>query len=180
MFGLTLLDAVTLLLVGGGLAFGFFRGFVFEILSLFAWIVAILALGLFHAPATQWLTAHIGTPTGSAVIAFAILFGGALVLGKLVASRLGKATRQSVVGPVDRVLGAGFGALKGLIGVTLLFLAFNLGYDLLYGRLADRPQWLAEARSFPLLHASSRAIVDFVDWQRGPPPDEEARPGKAK
>ena len=47
--------------------------------------------------------------------------------------------RQSVVGPVDRVLGAGFGALKGLIGATILYLVLNLGYDTIWGRAASRP-----------------------------------------
>lgn len=180
MYGLTLLDAVTILLVGGGFLFGSFRGFVFEVLSLFAWIVAVIALSLFHTPMTEWLTSHIDTPTGSAALAFGILFGGALVIGKLIASRLGQATRQSVVGPIDRLLGAGFGALKGLIGVTLLFLAFNLAYDLFYGRLEPRPGWVSSARTYPLLHASSRAMVDFVEWQRGEGVDEDMARGKGK
>ena len=42
-----------------------------------------------------------------------------------------------MVGPVDRVLGAGFGALKGLIGATLLYLGVNLVYDTIWGRAAD-------------------------------------------
>ncbi len=182
MYGFTILDIVTILLVGGGLAFGFFRGFVYEVLTLFAWVLAVLALRFLHTPLTLWLTGLVGSPTGSALFMFALLFFGALLTGKLIAGRLGQATRQSVVGPVDRVLGAGFGALKGLIGVTLLFLAVNLGYDLLNGRLAPRPAWMADGRTYPLLHASSRAIVDFVEWQRGPAAEEEeeSRPGKAK
>src|SRR6187402_1016063 len=40
---LTALDIVVVLLVGAGLILGFLRGFVSELLSLFAWILAILA-----------------------------------------------------------------------------------------------------------------------------------------
>lgn len=166
MFGITLLDLVTVLLVVGGLMLGLFQGFVCEVLSLFAWVAAVLALRFLHEPLANWIAAHSGSPTGAAVIAFVLLFGGALVLGKMAANRLGRATRQSVVGPVDRVLGGGFGALKGLIIATLLFLGVNLGYDLVYGKLSSRPDWMAEARSYRLLQASSRAIVDFVDAQR--------------
>lgn len=186
MAGLTILDIITALLVGGGLAFGFFRGFVCEVLSLFAWVAAVIVLKFLHEPISEWLADKIGSPTGAAVIAFVILFGGALVAGKMVASRLGRATRQSAVGPVDRLLGAGFGALKGLIGVTLLYLAFNLGYDLFYGQLAERPHWVSGARSYPLLHASGRAIVDFVEAQRNAAEaeardeDVEARKEKAE
>jgi membrane protein required for colicin V production len=64
------------------------------------------------------------------------------------------------------VLGGGFGALKGLIGATLLYLAANLVYDTINGQAAERPEWIADSRSYPLLHASGRAIVDFIEAQR--------------
>ena len=170
--GLTALDIVTLLLVGGGLVQGFLRGFVWEVLSLLAWVGAIVALKLFHEPLAEGLTGLVGTRAGAAVLAFALLFGIVFIAGKLLAKRIGGATRKSVVGPVDRFLGGGFGALKGLIGATLLYLGGNLVYDTLYGRTAERPDWMSQSRSYPLLHASGRAIVDFVEARRGRPPAE--------
>ena len=173
--GLTALDIIVLLLVGGGLFFGFMRGFIGEILSLLAWVAAIIALKFLHDPATGALTGVVGTRAGAAVLAFALVFGVVFIAGKLVARQIGGRTRSSVVGPVDRLLGAGFGALKGLIGATLLYLAANLVYDTIYGRTAERPDWMAQSRTYPLLHASGRAIVDFVEARRGRPvnPEEE-------
>lgn len=165
---MTGLDVLVLLLVGGGLVFGFLRGFVCELLSLLAWVAAIVALKLFHTPVTGALEGPIGTYAGAAVLAFALLFGVVFVLGKMIARRIGKATRKSVVGPVDRVLGGGFGALKGIIGATLLFLAASLVYDTVHGRRAERPEWMTSSRTYPLLAASGRAIVDFVERRRGP------------
>ena len=103
------------------------------------------------------------------MLAFALVFGIVFIGGKLLARRLGGATRRSVVGPIDRVLGGGFGALKGLIGATLLYLAANLVYDthLRPPRRAARLD--GQSRTYPLLHASGRAIVDFVEAPRGPP-----------
>jgi membrane protein required for colicin V production len=77
-----------------------------------------------------------------------------------------------VVGPIDRVLGAGFGALKGLIVATLLYLAANFAYDMVWGRAATRPTWMADSRTFPLLHASGEAIVDLVEARRGLAPEQ--------
>ena len=74
---------------------------------------------------------------------------------------------------VDRVLGAGFGAVKGLIGATIVFLGFSLVYDTFYGSGARRPDWLAEARTFPLLNASGQAISDFLAEQRAKKPERE-------
>jgi membrane protein required for colicin V production len=151
------------------------RGFITEILSLGAWVAAIVALKLLHDPTTGALTGIVGTRAGAAVLAFALIFGVVFIAGKLVARQIGGSTKKSVVGPIDRVLGGGFGALKGLIGATLLYLAANLVYDTIYGRTAERPEWMAKSRTYPLLHASGRAIVDFVEARRGRPvePEEE-------
>lgn len=164
--GLSALDIVVILLVGGGAVVGLLRGFVTEILSLFAWVAAAIAVKLFYPFVSAWLAKPVGTQAGASVLAFALLFGGVFVLGKLVAGSLGRRTRQSVLGPLDRMLGLGFGAIKGIIIATLLFLVANLATDTLYGGNAERPAWMRGSRTFPLLNASSRAIIDFVEMRR--------------
>lgn len=173
MGSFTALDIIVLLLVGGGIVSGFIRGFVQEVLSLVAWLAAIIALKIFHEPVSAYLLQPVGTHAGAAVLAFALIFGIVFLAGRLLAGRMGKATKKSVVGPVDRVLGAGFGALKGLIGATLLYLGANLFYDTVYGRFSQRPDWMAGSRTYPLLHASGRAVVDFVEERRGAKPVRE-------
>lgn len=170
--GLTMLDIVVLLLVGAGLVFGFLRGFVAEVLSLFAWILAIVALRYFYEPVERLLAGPIGTESGAAALAFVLVFGLVFLGGKLASRRLGTRVRQSVVGPVDRVLGAGFGALKGLIWATLLYLLLSLVYDTIWGRAAARPEWISESRTYHLLESSGETIVDLVEAQRGPDPEE--------
>ena len=160
------LDIFVILLLGGGALIGFVRGFVHEVLSLFAWIVAIAMLKLFHTPVTAGLAPSVGTDAGAAVVAFALLFLPSFLLVKLVARSIGGKAKRSVLGPVDRVLGSGFGLLKGLLGATLFFLLANLATDLLYGPKADRPAWMANSRTYPLLNASGRAIVDWVEARR--------------
>jgi membrane protein required for colicin V production len=112
-----------------------------------------------------------------------LIFGLVFLGGKLASRRLGGRVRNSVVGPVDRVLGAGFGALKGLIGATILFLVASLLYDTIWGRAAARPEWMTESRSYPLLKSSGATFVDLVEAQRGPAPAEnsaEAAPTNAQ
>ncbi len=174
MGSLTALDVITLLLVGGGLVAGFLRGFAFEVLSLFAWVAAIIALRLFHTPATELLRGPIGA--GAAVAAFALVFGLVFIAGKLLARRIGGATKRSVIGPIDRILGGGFGALKGLIGATLLYLAATLVYDTVYGRTAARPDWMAQSRTYPLLHASGDAMLQYIEKRRTRQRQVDAQP----
>ena len=165
---MTALDVfVFLLLIGGG-AVGFVRGFVHEVISLLAWAVAVAMLKLFHTQLWTGLinSFHMASAT-SAVLAFAILFLPSFLLVKLVARQLGGRTRRhAVLGPFDRTLGGGFGALKGLLGATLFFLLANLATDMVYGPQASRPQWMTRSRTYPLLNASGRAIVDWVEARR--------------
>jgi len=162
------LDIFVILLLGGGAMIGFVRGFVQELMSLFAWVVAIVILQLFHGQLQQGLEATVGGATSAAVLAFALLFLPSFILIRLLARSLGRTTRRSVLGPFDRVLGSGFGMLKGLLGATLVFLVANLVTDLVYGPEADRPEWMTDSRTYPLLNASGRAIVDWVEERRTP------------
>ena len=180
MPALTALDIIVLLLVGGGAVLGTLRGFVTEILSLFAWVAAILAIKVLHPTLAALLEAPVGTRAGGSVLAFALIFLVVFTAGKMVARALGRRTKQSVLGPVDRLLGLGFGALKGLIGATLLYLAMSLGYATFYGGGADRADWIRDSRTYPLLNASGRAIVDFVQSRRGTGAGKKAEGSSAR
>jgi membrane protein required for colicin V production len=160
------LDIFVILLLGGGAVIGFVRGLTHEVLSLLAWVVAIAMLRLFHAPIAHSLVEPVGTATGAAVLAFVLLFLPSFLFMKLLARSIGKRTRSSVLGPVDRVLGGGFGMLKGLLAATLFFLLANLATDLVYGSDALRPAWMRNSRTYPLLNASGRAVVDWVETRR--------------
>src|SRR5689334_1471966 len=165
---MTALDVfVFLLLIGGG-AVGVVRGFVHEVISLLAWMVAIAMLKLFHTQLWGGLeSAFDFSSAGAAVLAFAFLFVPSFLLVKFLARSLGgKTRRHSVLGPIDRILGGGFGALKGLLGATLFFLLANLATDMVYGPQAERPQWMTRSRTYPLLNASGRSIVDWVEARR--------------
>ena len=162
---LTALDILVVLLVGAGLVLGLLRGFVAELLSLIAWILAILALSYFHAPVSRLLAGPVGS--GAWLLAFVLVFGIVFLLGKLASRRLGGRVRRSVVGPLDRILGGAFGALKGLIVATLVFLALNFVFDMMWGRSAERPLWMSQSRTWPLLETSGAAISDLVEARRG-------------
>jgi membrane protein required for colicin V production len=165
--GFTALDIVVILLVGGGLVFGWLRGFVAEMLSLFAWFLAILALRVLHPPLSQALERPIGTASGAAVLAFIIIFGLVFVGGKMASRRVGGRVRNSIVGPLDRVLGAAFGALKGLIGVTILFMVLNLVYSFSFiGGAGGRPEWMTNAATYGLLKSTSGTMSDLVAAQQ--------------
>src|SRR6476646_7541973 len=165
---MTALDVFVFLLLIGGAAIGFVRGLVYEVISLAAWLVAMAMLKLFHTQLWTGIQSSFDTnPAAGAVLAFAILFVPSFLIVKLLARSIGGRTRRhSMLGPFDRVLGGGFGAVKGLLGATLFFLLANLATDMVYGPQADRPQWMTKSRTYPLLNASGRGIVDWVQARR--------------
>jgi len=158
-------DIIVLLIVGVAAIGGFMRGFVQEVLSLAAWILAIFAIRYLHTDLTAFLFEYIGTPSGAAVLAFVLLLLIPYAAMKLIAGRAGQASRNSVLGPIDRVLGFGFGAVKGVIVVIFAFSLLVLGYDTVWGP-AGRPAWITTARTYPFVNASADAMVQLIDERR--------------
>ena len=166
VMGLSALDILVLLAVAGSALLGVSRGFVAEVLSLFAWVGIVFALKLFHAPLAAALAGRVGTVAGAAVLAFALIAGATYFGGRMVARALGKRTRTSVLGPVDRALGFGFGAFKGLVLASLAFLLVALVVDTFDGGPTRRPRWITDSRTYPLLNATSASMADMIDRRR--------------
>jgi membrane protein required for colicin V production len=104
---------------------GLMRGFVFELLSLAGWFAAYFA-GRWLTPSLQ-SSLHIGAP-GSTLnygATFACVFLAVLVLWSVGARLLRALIRATPLSPIDRLLGAGFGLLRGL--VMLLVVATVVG-----------------------------------------------------
>ena len=158
-------DYVVLILVGIGAVGGFLRGFIEEVLSLAAWCLALLAVRYFHEPVTLWLAARLPTETGAGVLAFFLLMLGPYIATRIIARRMGSASRDSVIGPIDRVLGFGFGAVKGFIIVVLGYSVIVFGYDLAWGE-DGRPLWITEARTYPFLNAASEELLTLISERR--------------
>ena len=177
---LTALDVIVLLAIGGAAVLGVVRGFVTEVLALLAWVLIVLVLKFLHSPLTELLTGMVGTISGAAVLAFAILAGVTYFGGRLLANAIGSRTRDSFLGPIDRALGLGFGALKGLILVSLGFLLLMLVIDTVRGGPQKRPEWITTSATYPLLDATSANIADFIDRRRrGEPVFGPREPGNA-
>lgn len=158
-------DIIVLIIVGVAAIGGFLRGLVQEVLSLAAWVLAVLAIHYMHTDLTVWLFKHVGTPSGAAVLAFALLLLIPYAGMKLIAGRLGDASRNSLLGPIDRALGFGFGTVKGGIVVVMAFSVLVLGYDTIWGA-SGRPSWITTSRTYPIVNAGADALVKLIDDRR--------------
>ncbi|WP_439534181.1 CvpA family protein [Polymorphobacter sp.] len=165
MDALTSFDVVVLALVALTGIMGLARGFVGELVSLGAWVAGVLAVRFFHVEAKALAQTMVTDETAAAALALVGLFVGAFLLVRIVGGMVSQTTRASVVGPIDRLLGLGFGLAKGVVAAVLLFLLANMAVEMM-GPQPSPQLWLKEARTAPVLAILSRALVDFVDEQR--------------
>jgi membrane protein required for colicin V production len=159
--GFTGFDWVVVSLVGLLAVGGLVRGFTHEALSLAGWILGIVIVRMFHQQVTLWLAPRVGGDAAGATITFLLLFFGTVLVARLIAGAAGGFAKRSVLGPMDRLLGLGFGALKGLILSSVLFLLaqFSTG---LFDPDQQLPDWLVGSRTAPILSLSADAMVGWV------------------
>ncbi|MEQ1497087.1 MAG: CvpA family protein [Novosphingobium sp.] len=158
-------DIAVLILIALGAITGFMRGFVQEVFALAAWVLAMVAIRMLHTPLSDGLAPYIKNTSGASVLAFALLLLVPYAIVKLLSDRLGSASRNSVIGPIDRVIGFGFGGIKGAVIVVMGFSVLALGYDTLWGA-GGRPQWITQARTYPFVNAGSEALVKLIGERR--------------
>ena len=172
-------DYVVLFLVGIGAVGGFFRGFVEEVLSLAAWCLALLAVHYFHETATYFVSDYLPNETGAGILAFFLLLLLPYITVRFIARRMGSASRGSAVGPIDRILGFGFGAVKGFIIVVLGYSVVVFAYDLVWGK-DGRPEWITQSRNYPFLNAASEELLTLIGDRRQEAADQAREVAKRK
>lgn len=113
------LDIGLLAFLGLSMLVGLMRGVVFELLSLAGWVAAYVA-ALYGAPLAQpWL--HVGEAgsTLNYAVAFACVFLVTLVAWSLGARLIRALIRATPLSGIDRLLGAGFGLVRGVVVLLL-------------------------------------------------------------
>jgi membrane protein required for colicin V production len=135
--GLNWVDVGLLGVLALSVVMGLWRGLVFEVLSLLSWVVAWVLAQAYGAEVAARL--NLGTPgqpqaiaLGFVLVFFATLIGCGLLarLARLLIS----ATPLSVI---DRLLGAGFGLVRGLLLLLVLTTALSLT------PVTKSPEWRA-------------------------------------
>lgn len=123
---MTLFDYGVFLIMAISLALGWWRGFVYELLSIAGWLLAYFAARLFSSEFSSFVPDVIATGAAKTMVAYGVIFIGTLMLSALASWLLSNVVRFIGLGWVNRLLGLGFGLVRGILIVLILVLLGGL------------------------------------------------------
>jgi membrane protein required for colicin V production len=144
---------------------GFVRGLVQEVLSLASWVMAAMALHFMHPTLTEGLKNFYRSEPTVSLFAFALLLLIPYAAMKAIIGTASGASDGAILGPVDRVLGFGFGAIKGALMAVFAFALLVTGFDERWG-YKGRPEWITTARTYAAADAFSRQLLPAIAVRR--------------
>ncbi|MDP3559450.1 MAG: CvpA family protein [Legionellaceae bacterium] len=111
--------------IGLSMLTGFFRGLIKEMISLAIWVLAAW-LGVHYAsiPA-KWIGAYVQEPRLQYILGFLIILLVVLLIGGILQRLLYWALVKTGLRGTDRVLGMGFGMLRGVLLISLILAVFH-------------------------------------------------------
>ena len=104
---------------------GAWRGLVFEVISVVSWIAAFVLAQWFAPAVAHWLPLSSTNEALRYGLGFLIVFVGTIFAGSLIAFVVKKLLAAVGLSPADRMLGAAFGVVRGV--VILLALTVLVG-----------------------------------------------------
>ncbi len=155
---MTAVDWILLGVLGFSMLLGAWRGLVYEVLSVLGWVVSFFV--------AQWFAPDLATrlPVQSAsdpvryAAAFVLIFIAAVFAAGLLAFVVKKLVAAVGLAPIDRVLGAAFGVLRGVI----LLLAATVVIDM---TALKSSSWWQESKGAPVLTATLKALKPVLPEQ---------------
>src|SRR5271170_2444414 len=154
---ITLLDIVLIvvMLISGLLAM--VRGFMREVLSIIAWILAAGATLYAYSKLLPLAKQYFNNDIVAAVVVIGGVFLLTLLVVSIVTVRISDMVLDSRVGALDRTLGFLFGLARGLIIVVVAFMFFNwLVPD------KSQPEWVKAAKSRVVLAGTGQWLMSML------------------
>ncbi len=120
------LDFVIIAVIGLSVITGLFRGFVKELIALCVWILAIWLSLTYSSRLDPWLQPYIHDKTARTALAFVGILLATLIVGGLFNAMLSFILKRSGLSGTDRLLGMGFGFVRGVFIVALLMVVVKM------------------------------------------------------
>jgi len=156
---MTQVDTAILIVIAISSAFGLWRGFIKEVLSLVSWIAALVVARLYSEPVAGLLENMIESSSIRYVTAFSVLFVMVMLLGTLINHFLNKLLAVTGLKLLDRLMGALFGVARGVVIILATLFILRV--------FVSETEWWQQSTLIPygmtMIEQSQGFLGDFGD-----------------
>jgi membrane protein required for colicin V production len=178
--GISYLDAGLVAVVAISGLVAMYRGFTREVLSILSWVAAAIAafyVIFYQQDLAEALARQLADPPQQVhrIIARIIIGSGiflvVLIVVHLITSHISDTVLDSRIGPIDRILGLGFGIVRGFILVVIPYM-FAVSFVCKDGATraiaqgcqpGELPTWVEDARSKNMIKSTGSSLFGVLD-----------------
>ena len=153
---MSLLDLLLAVIVGGSIVFGFLAGFARAGVSFLAAILGVLFGFWFYGIPANFLHRYIGSETFSNIAGFLVVFFVCVLMGALIGKLLAKLLKWTGLSWLDRMMGAGFGLVRGVVAVVA-FVSILLAFT-----PRPIPNWMSGSLLLPYAIDASNMVATLA------------------
>ena len=143
---ITFLDGAVLAITLISALLAMFRGFVREVLSIAAWVIAAVAAYAFYDDLLPFVRQYIRQEYVDVALSVTAIFFVTLIVVSIITIKIADFVIDSRIGFLDRTFGFVFGAARGILLAVVGVIFFNW-----LVAEENRPGWMTRATSYPLL-----------------------------
>jgi membrane protein required for colicin V production len=138
-----LLDLLLVIIVAASVATGLMAGFARVGIGFIATVTGLLCGFWFYGIPAAWLQQHLKSAAASNLIGFFLVFFGFVMAGALFGKLLSKLFRWTGLSWLDRLLGGGFGLVRGSL-IAIVFISVLLAFT-----PRPLPAWMLDSKVLP-------------------------------
>lgn len=154
---MTTLDIILIVILGFGLFSGFRKGFVMEVVSILAFILAIIGAFKLLQVGMDFIQENFQL-TGKLLpyLTFILIFIAIVILVNLVGKSVKKMLDMTLLGSFDSLAGAIIGLFKWAFGISVLIWIFN------YFQINPIDAYGEDSVVYPLVVSFAPTVVDYI------------------
>ncbi|RFC36970.1 MAG: membrane protein required for colicin V production [Candidatus Nitrotoga sp. LAW] len=154
---MTWFDYTVIIIAVWSVLLGWWRGFVYEVLSLFGWVVAYVVARWQAVNVAALMPIELGMDAIKITVAFVLLFVATLIVSGVVVWLISKLIKSTGLGWIDSLFGSLFGMLRGMLLVLMLVLLAGVT------DLPQKPFWREAKLSKPLESVALASLIWLPD-----------------